>query len=327
MARVNLRKHTLLPISRFSTNSTISTISLIRGDVRPDHHGGDVLVEGVSVTSHRAEARHHLGVCPQFDAMDSMTLIEHLHFYARARGVPNPDHNIEILIQSMSLDPYRDRIAAKLSGGNKRKLSLAIALIGNPAVLLLDEPSSGMDAASKRLLWRTLEDVSKGRAMLITTHSMEEADKLATRAGIMAKKMLALGTSESLRKRFGDRWYVHLVLRGSPHVSEDETTRVKHWIMERVQGVEVEDRLWYGQLRFSARAGENKSIAGLFTLLEDNKEKLGLEYYSISQATLDQVFLEVVSRHNVEEEDHGIVGPDGMKRGFGARVRRVLGDA
>ncbi|KAE9985250.1 hypothetical protein EG327_004773 [Venturia inaequalis] len=305
-----------------------TTISLIRGDVRPDHHGGDVRVEGVSVTSHRAEARHHLGVCPQFDAMDSMTLIEHLRFYARARGVPNPDHNIEILIQSMSLHPYRDRIAAKLSGGNKRKLSLAIALIGNPAVLLLDEPSSGMDAASKRLLWRTLEDVSKGRAMLITTHSMEEADKLATRAGIMAKKMLALGTSESLRKRFGDRWYVHLVLRGSPHVSEDETTRVKHWIMERVQGVEVEDRLWYGQLRFSARAGENKSIAGLFTLLEDNKEKLGLEYYSISQATLDQVFLEVVSRHNVEEEDNAKASPgDGRKRGFGARVRRVLGDA
>ncbi|TLD21817.1 ABC transporter-like protein [Venturia nashicola] len=301
-----------------------TTISLIRGDVRPDHHGGDVLVEGVSVTSHRAEARHFLGVCPQFDAMDSMTLTEHLRFYARARGVPNPDHNIEILIQSMSLHPYRDRIAAKLSGGNKRKLSLAIALIGNPAVLLLDEPSSGMDAASKRLLWRTLEDVSKGRAMLITTHSMEEANKLATRAGIMAKKMLALGTSESLRKRFGDRWYVHLVLGGCPHVSEDETSRVKHWIMERVQGVEVEDRLWYGQLRFSARAGANKSIAGLFTLLEDNKEKLGLEYYSISQATLDQVFLEVVSRHNVEEEDNEKASPgDGRKRGFGARIRRT----
>lgn len=258
--------------------------------------------------------------------MDSMTLIEHLRFYAKARGVPDPDHNIEILITSMNLHPYRDRIAHKLSGGNKRKLSLAIALIGNPAVLLLDEPSSGMDAASKRLLWRTLEDVSKGRAMLITTHSMEEADKLATRAGIMAKKMLALGTSESLRKRFADRFYIHLILRGSPHVSEEETTRTKHWIQERVKGVEVEDRLWYGQLRFSVRASENKSIAELFTLFEENKEMLGLEYYSISQATLDQVFLEVVLRHNVEEEDNEKTSP-GMKNGFGARVRRILGDA
>lgn len=255
-----------------------------------------------------------------------MTLIEHLRFYAKARGVPNPDQNIEILITSMNLHPYRHRLAHKLSGGNKRKLSLAIALIGNPAVLLLDEPSSGMDAASKRLLWRTLEDVSRGRAMLITTHSMEEADKLANRAGIMAKKMLALGTSSSLRKRFGDRWYVHLVLRGSPHVSEAETTRVKEWIMERVKGVYVEDRLWYGQLRFSAMASENKSIAGLFTLLEENKETLGLEYYSISQATLDQVFLEVVSRHNVEEEDNEKESP-GQKKGFSARIRTILGDA
>ena len=81
-----------------------------------------------------------------------------------------------------------------------------------------------------------------------------------------------------------------------------------------------------GQLRFSAVASENKSIAGLFTLLEENKEELGLEYYSISQATLDQVFLEVVSRHNVEEEDNEKVSP-GQKKGFGARVRKILGDA
>lgn len=302
-----------------------STISLVRGDVRPDHHGGDVFVEGVSVQSHRAEARHHLGVCPQFDAMDSMTLLEHLRFYAKARGVPNPDQNINTIISAMSLEPYRHRLAHKLSGGNKRKLSLAIALIGNPAVLLLDEPSSGMDAASKRLLWRTLEDVSKGRAMLITTHSMEEADKLATRAGIMAKRMLALGTSEELRKRFGDRWYVHLVLKGGPHVDEAETARVKNWISERVDGVSVEDRQWYGQLRFSASAGEGKSIAKLFSLLEENKEELGLEYYSISQATLDQVFLEVVQRHNVEEEDSGEKGDEA--RGKMGWVRRVFDDA
>lgn len=87
-------------------------------------------------------------------------------------------------------------MAAKLSGGNKRKLSLAIALMGNPSVLLLDEPSSGMDVCAKRVMWRTLASVVPGRSLVLTTHSMEEADALADRAGIMGKKMLALGTSE-----------------------------------------------------------------------------------------------------------------------------------
>jgi ATP-binding cassette subfamily A (ABC1) protein 3 len=278
-----------------------TTISLIRGDLHPDHYGGDVLVEGISVTRRRAEARRHLGVCPQFDAMDSMTVSEHLRFYAKARGVPDVEHNVDAIITAVGLEPYRHRFALKLSGGNKRKLSLAIALMGNPAVLLLDEPSSGMDAASKRVMWRTLEAVTKGRGMLITTHSMEEADKLADSVGIMASRMLALGTSSDLRKRFGARWYVHIVLKGAPHVSPEEAKRVKIWIEENVADALVEEGMWYGQIRFSVPA-EGRSIAKLFSLLEKNKAEHGLEYYSVSQTTLDQVFLEVVTRHDVDEE-------------------------
>jgi ATP-binding cassette subfamily A (ABC1) protein 3 len=278
-----------------------TTISLIRGDIHPDHHGGDVLVEGISVTKRRAEARRHLGVCPQFDAMDSMTVSEHLRFYAKARGVSDVDHNVNAIITAVGLEPYRNRFALKLSGGNKRKLSLAIALMGNPAVLLLDEPSSGMDAASKRVMWKTLEAVTKGRGMLITTHSMEEADKLADSVGIMASRMLALGSSNDLRKRFGARWYVHIVLKGAPHVSPTEAQKVKDWIEEHVADAILEERMWYGQIRFSVPA-KGRSIAKLFSLLESNKEDRGLEYYSVSQTTLDQVFLEVVTRHDIEEE-------------------------
>jgi len=276
-----------------------TTISLIRGDIRPDH--GDVLVEGTSITHQRALARKQLGVCPQFDAMDNMTVAEHLRFYALARGVSDPSHNVDALIHAVNLGQYRDRLASKLSGGNKRKLSLAIALIGNPAVLLLDEPSSGMDAANKRFLWKTLADVTKGRSMLITTHSLEEADRLADKVGIMACRMLALGTSNELRDRFGSHLYVQAVLQGAPHVPEERTIQTKEWIERNIEGVMVEERMWYGQLRFSIPV-ETCGLSRVFQLLEDNKEELGLAYYSVSRATLDQVFLEVVHRHNVEEE-------------------------
>src|SRR6266536_4543488 len=141
--------------------------------------------------------------------MDQMTVLEHLQFYARVRGVADIEHNVQAVIKAVGLEVFSSRMAAKLSGGNKRKLSLGIALIGDPTVLLLDEPSSGMDAAAKRVLWKTLAAVVPGRSLLLTTHSMEEADALADRAGILAKKMLALGSTEYLRRKHGKGYHVH----------------------------------------------------------------------------------------------------------------------
>jgi ATP-binding cassette subfamily A (ABC1) protein 3 len=311
-----------------------STISLIRGDIHPTTHingGGDVLIEDISIISKRAAARGHLGVCPQFDAMDTMTVTEHLYFYARARGVPDPKSSVDAILQATGLHRFEDRLASKLSGGNKRKLSLGIALMGNPSVLLLDEPSSGMDAAAKRVMWRTLLGVAApGRALLITTHSMEEADKLATRVGIMKRKMLALGTVADLGEQYGDAWVVQLVLKSAPDTSAEEMETVKEWVRQRIPGVQLDK--WgsrdggHGQLRFkvlktgAGSKGEMKvasetaiqqvssndafdlnSIPGLIQLLETHREELGLEYYSVSPTTLDEVFLRVVGEE--EEED------------------------
>ena len=306
-------------------------ISLIRGDMQPSKYGGDILVEDVSVISHRAQARSRLGVCPQFDAMDTMNVYEHLIFYARIRGVSDPKHNALAVMKAVGLTQYADRMAAKLSGGNKRKLSLGIALMGNPAVLLLDEPSSGIDAAGKRWLWRTLASVVPGRSLVLTTHSMEEADALANRAGIMASKMLALGTTDYLRRKHGDSYYVHLVHTDSPHTADEDMDRIRKWIVHKIPHARVEEKTYHGQLRFEvptstwkhnleldgkaeqqtgepvvnmSQAGRATSISELFSALEAAKQELGIEYYSVSRATLDQVFLNIVGKHNVSEEDN-----------------------
>ncbi|KAK5172737.1 uncharacterized protein LTR77_002857 [Saxophila tyrrhenica] len=306
-----------------------TTIGLIRGDSRPSENSSDILIEDTSILRHRAAARSHLGVCPQFDAMDQMSCTEHLRFYARVRGVPDIEHNVEQVLHAVGLMQFRHRMAGKLSGGNKRKLSLGIALIGNPSVLLLDEPSSGMDAASKRVMWRTLRSVSSGRSLVLTTHSMEEADALADRAGIMARRMLALGTADQLRKKHGDAYHVHLVHKNAPYTSEAEMDEIKFFIRNTFEGATTEDRVFHGQLRFSVpndrtavrdvpedqakEAGTTavqpldsggQGISSLFAILEANKERLGFEYYSVSQATLDQVFLSIVGKHNVMEENY-----------------------
>lgn len=315
-----------------------TTISLIRGDIQPSRQGGEIFVENISVIKQRAAARAHLGVCPQFDAMDQMTVLEHLRFYARIRGVPDVEHNVQEIIRAVGLGPYGHRMAGALSGGNKRKLSLGIALMGNPTVLLLDEPSSGMDAASKRVMWRTLASVVPGRSLVLTTHSMEEADALASRAGIMAKKMLALGTTDYLRRRHGNIYHVHIVHKDAPHTSENEMEAIRHWVLETLPGATIDQKTYHGQLRFSVNGSTSTSqgdedkishhlggcaadtskdvktietssqvndgvgIGKLFSLLEDSKKTLGIEYYSVSQTTLDQVFLSIVGEHHVAEE-------------------------
>ncbi|KAM0739824.1 hypothetical protein ACQRIT_005008 [Beauveria bassiana] len=291
-----------------------TTISIIRGDVAPSRMGGDVFVENASVTKNRPAARANLGVCPQFDAIDSMTVVEHLQHYARIRGIADVDHQVTAVIRAVGLEAYTGVMAHTLSGGNKRKLSLAIALTGNPSVILLDEPSSGLDAAAKRIMWRTLEAIVPGRSILLTTHSMEEADTLATRAGIMARRMLALGGTEQLCQKFGDSLHVHMVSKTAPHSSDEEMQQIQTWVMETFPGAQMEQETFHGQMRFSipassievssASAGSNGSsaIGQLLLILEENKERLGIAHHSVSPTTLNEVFLTIVGKHDVQEE-------------------------
>ncbi|KAF2687515.1 ABC transporter [Lentithecium fluviatile CBS 122367] len=286
-----------------------TTISMIRGDIQPSGHNGEIFIDGIPALRHRAKARERLGVCPQIDPLDSMTVVEHLHFYARIRGIPDPMHNTQEIMKAVGLEQFRNRIATKLSGGNKRKLALGIALVGNPSVLLLDEPSSGMDAVSKRYMWRTLSSITPGRSLLLTTHSMEEADALATRAGIVAGRMLALGTTEELRARYGNAYFVHVVHRHAPHTRLPDMDRIKAWVHREFPEAVIEDGMCYGQLKFGipidrARARGTDSLAEIFGKLENAKGMLGVSNYSVSTATLDQIFLSVVGRHFVDEEGH-----------------------
>lgn len=305
-----------------------TAISLIRGDIAPSTRSGNIHIAGISLFSQPVQARNNLGICPQFDAVEpNLTVKEHLMFYAKARGVPTPLENTLTIAGHLGLDGYLSRQAVRLSGGNKRKLSLAIALVGNPTVLMLDEPSSGMDVAAKRAMWGILSSLAKmDKALVITTHSMEEADALCQRAGIMAGRMLALGETETLRKQHGDVLHIQLIHEEAPHTSADSTAAIRQWVDSAIPGAQIESGTYHGQVRFSVGiqglqglilAGEwpsrirfgtsrlsRQPTSLLFELLESQKGELGLAYYTISPATMDQVFLNVVTAHQVKEENY-----------------------
>ncbi|WQF86367.1 Putative AAA+ ATPase domain, ABC-2 type transporter, transmembrane domain, ABC transporter [Colletotrichum destructivum] len=287
--------------------------NMMRGDMVPDM--GSISVQGVGVQSDPQMAREHIGVCPQFDALDKLTARQQLQFYARIKGVKNIDRDVELVMKKVGLTPHASRLTHKLSGGNKRKLSLAIALLGNPKVLILDEPSSAMDAIAKREMWKMLSSITPGRSVLLTTHSMEEADELATRVAIMSKRILAIGTSQELRKRYSNVYDVHLVLGTAPGSTRGEMQNVESWVRDVFPEASFDAVNLGGQVRFVVPVGTGVSRDGRSTVrrlmetLEQHKTSLGLAHYTVGMGTLEMVFLNIMRESDVPEGEEKVRKP------------------
>lgn len=148
-----------------------------------------------------------------------MTVEEHLIYYAQVKGIPKHLRTpiIEQSISQLGLNEHRAKISKTLSGGNKRKLCVAISLLGGPSVILLDEPSAGMDPESRRFMWSVVGNIAqkKTSAVVLTTHSMEEAEALSTKMGILVKGGIfkCFGSSQHIRNKFGKGYVIEIKIR------------------------------------------------------------------------------------------------------------------
>uniref|UniRef100_A0A8C5SVS2 P-type phospholipid transporter n=1 Tax=Laticauda laticaudata TaxID=8630 RepID=A0A8C5SVS2_LATLA len=181
-----------------------STFKMLTGDT--DVTGGDAFLKGNSILSNIEEVHQNMGYCPQFDAIQElMTGREHLEFFALLRGVPEKEvcKVGEWAVRKLGLVKYAEKYAGTYSGGNKRKLSTAMALIGGPPVVFLDEPTTGMDPKARRFLWNcALSIIKEGRSVVLTSHSMEECEALCTRMAIMVNgRFRCLGSVQHLKNR------------------------------------------------------------------------------------------------------------------------------
>ncbi|OWZ10303.1 ABC transporter [Phytophthora megakarya] len=186
-----------------------TTMKMLTGDVPPS--SGTATLGGFNILNEQIEVRRQIGYCPQFDALfDLLTVREHLELFGAIKGVPlsSLDRVVMEKIQQLNLGDFENKLAGSLSGGNKRKLSVAIAMIGNPAIIFLDEPSTGMDPVSRRFMWDVIADIStrgKESTIVLTTHSMEECEALCSRVGIMVGgRLRCYGSVQHLKSRFGD---------------------------------------------------------------------------------------------------------------------------
>jgi ABC-type multidrug transport system ATPase subunit len=287
-----------------------SLIGMLTGVTTPT--SGDAYIRGCSVVQRRDEALAGMGFCPQFGGLwPTLTLHEHLEFYLGMRGfqaaeVAGLAGEVEAALDVVA---HGDKLVQELSGGNQRKLSAALALVGGPGMVYLDEPSTGVDAATRRHLWSLIEGSKAGRATILTTHSMEEADILSDRIGIMASgKLRALGTPQTLKSKHGAEYLIDVKL--GAEVGEGAggaAGRVRTFVEGRFEGSRLDEH-FADSMRFvvpavgivaGPRLGSgvgSGAVAGLgstFDLIESHAEALGIREFSISQTTLEMVFLRV----------------------------------
>uniref|UniRef100_A0A8C6KAE5 ABC transporter domain-containing protein n=1 Tax=Nothobranchius furzeri TaxID=105023 RepID=A0A8C6KAE5_NOTFU len=278
-----------------------TTFKMLTGDIPVS--SGEAFLNGYSIRTEMRHVHQNMGYCPQFDAInDLLTGREHLEFYARLRGVPENEVAMvaEWGIQKLGLVKYANKSAGTYSGGNKRKLSTAISLIGSPPVIFLDEPTTGMDPKARRFLWDCILSVIKeGRSVILTSHSMEECEALCTRMAIMVNGCFkCLGSIQHLKNRFGDGYTVIVRVGGFPPALKP----VEDFIEQTFQGSVLKEKhhntLQY-QLPYTPGA-----LANIFSQFTSHQQRLGLEDYSVSQTTLDQVFVNFAKHQHEEDESH-----------------------
>ncbi|XP_078008637.1 phospholipid-transporting ATPase ABCA3-like [Phascolarctos cinereus] len=286
----------------FNGAGKTTTFKMLTGDETIT--SGNAYIDGYNINTHIKKVRQRIGYCPQFDALlDYMTGRETLVMYARLHGIPECHINslVKDVLQTLLLEAHSDKLIKTYSGGNKRKLSTGIALIGDPSVVFLDEPSTGMDPVARRLLWNTVtRSRESGKAIVITSHSMEECEALCTRLSIMVNgQFKCIGSPQHLKSKFGSGYT--LLAKIKHNIPKDNMETFKKFIKETFPGSILEDE-HQGMVHYHLPSND-LSWAKVFGILEKNKDQYELDDYSISQISLEQVFMNFAHLQHLSDEE------------------------
>jgi len=289
-----------------------TTLGILTGETTAT--AGNAYVAGFDVGSGGSglkDARRKIGFCPQEDPLlELMSCRETLRMFAKLRGIParEIEHMISHLMQALGLAPHADKCAGALSGGNKRKLSLGVALIGDPQVLFIDEASSGMDPVARRKMWDLLSHLSKNRSVVLTTHSMEEAEALCSNIVIMVSgRMRCLGSPQHLKTRYVDGLNIDVTCDFG--TTEDDIKAIQKYIESSLPAklAESHGRFLRYSLSYKDEGGRAGSggLGKTFSILQQGKNMADLKIldYSISQYSLESVFINLA-----KEGDGAVVG-------------------
>ncbi|GAB6031180.1 ATP-binding cassette sub- A member 3 [Chamberlinius hualienensis] len=267
-----------------------TTFKMLTGDEAVS--SGDAYVEGASIRQDITGVRQMLGYCPQFDAViDQMTGRETLFMFGRLRGVFEGElpGMVSHLSTSLMFAEHIDKLVKNYSGGNRRKLSTAVALIGNPPIVFLDEPTTGMDPLARRMVWDTISRVRDSGSSIILT--MEECDVLCTRLAIMVKgRFQCLGSPQHLKNKFGKGYTLTAKIEQtglSANNVRDLTKRFQAFLSRTFPGCKPKD-IHQGMVHYHILSN-GMTWGEIFSILEKAKTQFHLEDYSIVNILFENV--------------------------------------
>lgn len=277
-----------------------TTLGILTGEIRTPSAGKvSILGHDMSLESERAKAFEVLGVCPQVDPVwDEVRGNDHLRFYGRIKGVAEDklDKTVMDLMVRLGLSEQDAmKPVGTYSGGMKRKLSVGIALIGHSKMLFLDEPSAAVDAGAKRHLWKVIKSRGPDQTVVLTTHSMEEAGALSSRMAIQVMGQLrCLGTPMHIKHKYGTGYQLELFFDGTV-IGTGFASKKDELVAFVQQNISPLAELLEGhserQLYQLPPRSEGLKLGKVLEVVEAPKDSLGITEYTISQPSLEQVFL------------------------------------
>ncbi|XP_014442641.1 ATP-binding cassette sub-family A member 5 isoform X2 [Tupaia chinensis] len=278
-------------------------INILVGDIEPT--SGQVFLGDYSSDATEDDSIKCMGYCPQINPLwPDITLQEHFEIYGSIKGMSTSDMKevISRITNVLDLKEHLQKTIKKLPAGIKRKLCFALSMLGNPQVTLLDEPSTGMDPKAKQHMWRAIRTAfkNKKRAAILTTHYMEEAEAVCDRVAIMVSGQLrCIGTVQHLKSKFGKGYFLEIKLKDwIENLEVDRLQREIQYIFPNASRQESFSSI----LAYKIPKEDVQSLSQSFSKLEEAKHTFAIEEYSFSQATLEQVFVELTKEQ--EEEDN-----------------------
>ena len=205
---------------------------------------GEIRVFGVDAVADPVGVKNLMGIVPQeAQLFDMLTVRETLRIFGKLRGLSSKDvkSRVDEIISELRLDAHRNVVNVKLSGGLKRRVMVGMAALADPGLIVLDEPTTGLDPQSRRDLWNLVrEHKSRGATILMTTHYMEEAEELCDRVGIISNgRLLALDSVEGLKSAHGFDFKVTYSPNGGNGATETIYGKDDHDLVERVRALDV----------------------------------------------------------------------------------------
>lgn len=276
---------------------------------------GQAWIGGYEVGVEWDDIRRLMGVCPQHDILwYELTSAEHLRMFAVLKGVPPHlvEEEVTRRLKQVDLEDVRDTPVGTYSGGMQRRVSIAIAFVGDPKVVFLDEVSTGLDVVVRRQIWDLIQEAKTGRTIVLTTHSMEEADTLGDRICIIGKgRLRVVGSSVRLKNRFGAGY--RLMFIDEDHRSKDE---VKAFMTANMPSAHMVSEVG-GVLTYEIPRTEKDRLPQFFEYLERNPLFQKRVDYSLSMTTLEEVFIRISQESRQDEARYELatsVASDGVPR-------------